>query len=121
MKICVKISDMSSCHLGVPVSPMRPSEFSDDAKAALQYLAGVLHIAFEEAQIALRRFPPSRAEKWVVRTQLKDMCHPAPQPRHRTTACRPRDQGRLQHPRRPLLVPRRGLRVQHPTGHSTKE
>ncbi|WP_225348731.1 hypothetical protein AAG742_00600 [Micrococcus sp. 2A] len=80
MKICVKISDMSSCHLGVPVSPMRPSEFSDDAKAALQYLAGVLHIAFEEAQIALRRFPPSRAEKWVVRTQLKDMCHPLRNP-----------------------------------------
>ncbi|WHM16674.1 hypothetical protein [Micrococcus yunnanensis] len=80
MKFHVKISHMSSCHLDIPISPMRPSEFTDEAKAALQYLAGVLHIAYDEAQIALRRFAPSRANKWVVRTQLKDMCHPLSSP-----------------------------------------
>lgn len=80
MKYRVKISDMSSHHLDVPLSPMRPSEFSDDAKTALRYLAGVLHIAFDEAKHALQRFPPSRANKWIVRTQLKDMCHPLSNP-----------------------------------------
>lgn len=55
---------------------MRPSEFNEDARNALQYLANVLHIAHDEVQLALKRFAHSRGNMWVVRTQLKDMCHP---------------------------------------------
>lgn len=55
---------------------MRPSEFGEDAKTALQYLANVLHIAHDDAEHALERFEPSRANKWVVRMRLKSMCDP---------------------------------------------
>lgn len=55
---------------------MRPSEFSEDAKTALQYLANVLHVAHDEVQHALERFEPSRGNMWIVRTQLKNMCDP---------------------------------------------
>ena len=59
---------------------MRPSEFNEDAKTALQYLANVLHIAHDEVQQVLTRFAPSRGNMWFVRTQLKDMCHPLVSP-----------------------------------------
>lgn len=71
---------MESPPLDLTVSPKRPSEFSEESREALAYLSGVVQLAYEDVQRAVRQLQPSRGQNWYVRSQLRPLCHPQQSP-----------------------------------------
>lgn len=71
---------MESPRLNLPISPMRPSEFSDESREALTYVAGVVQLAYDDVQSAVHLLQPSRGHNWYVRSQLRPLCHPQQSP-----------------------------------------